>query len=421
MKIFDPLYGTFSLPEGFDRLVLAPEVRRLSAIRLLNTNSPTFATLGDLRRYSHTLGVLRLCMESKLDAYAKDEKLALLAAVLVHDVGTPPFGHLFELLIRERYGWDHESVALRILLGNSVPESSAHRIFGGRGVAFRKELGKVGVDESLVRAIVSKQHPLSRLIFGSLDFDNLDNVTRMAWALGIEGRPSDTLTLARELNVAESGELLLRRECAGHVEQWLTVRESVYKLLVFDNETVAAQAILADAMASALDADELGPEDWSLTDEDCLARLRACKSVDQKRLDLFFGVLPSLSMGIQVRSGTPLDGLTNTEILDHICCASERMCGERGLAYLARDKRTFSRLLRFTDPSSAECWTVGQDTSSLILYHFSDAPGRARATGNAMLREFIEKTGLQFGDIIKYSVGHAWESLDEQRSFNLSP
>lgn len=420
MKIYDPLYGAFSLPSGFERLILAPEVRRLSAIRLLNTNSPTFATLGDLRRYSHTLGVLRLCLESRLDAFSDAERTALLAAVLVHDVGTPPFGHLFEMLIREREGWDHEAAARRILLGNSVPENSAHLIFRGHGVSFRRELSKVGVDEGIVRAIVSKKHPLSKLIFGSLDLDNLDNVTRMAWALGLESDPANTLDLARELSVSASGELMLDESFSEPVERWLSIRRSVYELLFTDESTVAAQAILSGAMEQALDADELGYEDWSLTDEDCLMRLRQCLSVDTKKLETFFGVLPALDLGVQIRAGTKLDFLTRRQILDCLYSSSEVVAVRGGLAYLARDRKTMSRRLEFVDPKSNRSWSVGQDTSSLFIYHFSDGRSRRGAIGKPLLQAFLRSVGLGFGDVLGYTVGQSWEKLDEQ-AFNLAP
>src|SRR5712692_9001696 len=73
MVIFDPLYGEFVLPPHLEELMLTPEVRRLSQIRLLNTLTPSLATLGELRRYSHTLGVLYLCSQNPLRGYSEEE------------------------------------------------------------------------------------------------------------------------------------------------------------------------------------------------------------------------------------------------------------------------------------------------------------------------------------------------------------
>src|SRR6266700_4760404 len=96
MKVYDPIYGGFSLPSYVEELVFAPEVRRLSQIRLLNTLTPSLATLGELRRFSHTLGVLHLCDLNGAKGFSPEERKALAASVLLHDIGTPPFGHLME-------------------------------------------------------------------------------------------------------------------------------------------------------------------------------------------------------------------------------------------------------------------------------------------------------------------------------------
>src|SRR5579863_4411113 len=103
MKIFDPLYGEVQLSAVQTVIARSPEFRRLSHIRLLNSASPTLATLGELRRYSHTLGVAALNLEwrQKNERFWKKEELdALEAAVLLHDIATPPFAHLFEYMLK---------------------------------------------------------------------------------------------------------------------------------------------------------------------------------------------------------------------------------------------------------------------------------------------------------------------------------
>src|SRR5579871_600259 len=184
MRIYDPLYGAHDVPEDLCLLLNTPEVRRLSQIRLLNCLSPSLATLGELRRYSHTLGVLFLSTRDTSQAYSGQERRALAAAVLLHDIGTPPFGHLMEYHLREKTGWNHEQIIKSVLTGCHAPENRAHQIFAGRSIGFRTALQRGGFSIELVEAIITAQHPLSRLLFGTIDLDNLDNVARMAWALG---------------------------------------------------------------------------------------------------------------------------------------------------------------------------------------------------------------------------------------------
>ena len=71
MKVYDPLYGNFEIPTFLRQLVLAPEVRRLMGVRLLNAPTPTLPTLSEIRRFSHTLGVLRLVLLNPLVGFSK--------------------------------------------------------------------------------------------------------------------------------------------------------------------------------------------------------------------------------------------------------------------------------------------------------------------------------------------------------------
>jgi hypothetical protein len=86
MKIWDPIYGAFQVPGFIAELLTAPEIRRLSNIRLLNTLTPSLATLGEVRRYSHTLGVIFLATKHTFFGYDGRTIRAFFAAVLLHDM-----------------------------------------------------------------------------------------------------------------------------------------------------------------------------------------------------------------------------------------------------------------------------------------------------------------------------------------------
>src|SRR5690242_12030466 len=122
MKVRDALYGAFEIPDFLDRLVLAPEFRRLSEVRLININSASLAALAEVRRYSHTLGVLRLALLNPLIGLGESELRAFYASIIVHDAGTPAFAHLFEYFLSERYDWNHELVLPGLLSGAHHPD-----------------------------------------------------------------------------------------------------------------------------------------------------------------------------------------------------------------------------------------------------------------------------------------------------------
>src|ERR1051326_3831370 len=207
--VYDPLYGPFEIPARLEQLVLTPEVRRLSQIRLLNSLSPSVATLSEIRRYSHSLGVLHLCTQISRRDYSGEEQNALAVSVLLHDIGTPPFGHLLEYHLKEAIGWSHEDVIRSVLRRTHAPENVGHQIFAGHAVAFSRNLHDAGISLDLVEAIVTRQHPLSVLLFGSIDLDNLDNVARMAWGLGIVGSSMWATHLASVLGVSRDFRLQL--------------------------------------------------------------------------------------------------------------------------------------------------------------------------------------------------------------------
>ena len=308
MKVFDPLYGQFETPMVIDQLLFSPEIRRLSQIRLLNTLSPSLATLGEIRRYSHTLGVLHLCSNTVLKQYSDRERLAFMAAVLLHDVGTPPFGHLFEYHLREHWRWHHEAVPDLVLAGQQAPENRAHQPFGGRCLEFRDIMEKHSIDIDLVREILKSKHPMSVLLFGSMDLDNLDNVMRMAWALGMEANPRLAVRLARSLDVDAHGQLLLHHEMLPLVAEWARTRRSVYEVLVFDPYTVAAQAVLSQAISLALQEDVLDQDWWDLYDEELIEILR------QKADD----------------EGTP-PRVSGASAVIGVCCATRRLDQRSGI------------------------------------------------------------------------------------------
>jgi HD superfamily phosphohydrolase len=201
MIVHDSLYGRFELPSFLTPLLTAPEFRRLAEVRLININSPALSALADVRRYSHTLGVLHLATRNQFVNFGRDEHRALLASIIVHDAGTPAFAHLFEYQLTEQFKWDHESVVPAILTKQHHVDAGLHRFYASRRPEFEKLCRTAKIDFELVLAILDRRHPGSKLVFGSVDFDNLDNVARMNWMLGMRFDIDVVLQLAEALGV----------------------------------------------------------------------------------------------------------------------------------------------------------------------------------------------------------------------------
>ena len=253
MRVYDCIFGRFELPSYLDLLLSAPEFRRLSEVRLININSPSLPSLSETMRYSHTLGVLRLALENATLGFDEREHKALLAAIIVHDSASPAFAHLFEYFLSDRFNWNHESAIPDLLIGPAYSRHIPTAIYYSLAPKFGKLCKQANIDFDVVMSIVRGEHPLSRLLFGSVDFDNLDNVPRMNWMLGCNVDTGAILRLAEGVGPGLKGGLTLPRELSADLQYWLDLRQRAYQVLVFDGPTVSTQAVLSKAIQISLE------------------------------------------------------------------------------------------------------------------------------------------------------------------------
>ena len=270
MKAYDFVYGEFDIPDIIDPLVFAPEFQRLSNVRLLNTNSPTLSSLSEITRYSHTIGVLRLALLNSSIMMSSDEYIAFLAAVILHDVGTPAYAHLLEYQLNQRFGWNHESTAFAITNGTHHTDGVNTQLFQDLPADYESLCKKCGIDFGIVQSIIAKEHPSHRLLFGSLDLDNLDNVVRMAIAIGHPLDLRKVIKLAENIGFSNTGCTVLSRDLEDCVQYWASLRETVYRVLVFDSCTVSRQAVLSRCIRLALNSGELDQSDWIYNDSELI-------------------------------------------------------------------------------------------------------------------------------------------------------
>jgi len=426
MIIYDPLYGDFDLPPFLCKMVDTPEVRRLSQIRLLNTMSPALATLGELRRYSHTLGVVFLARLPILQSFSEDERKAFAATAMLHDIGTAPFAHLFEYHLKELVQWDHESEIRKILLGTHAPENKAHQLFYGRTIGLAKALGHARVSRDIVLEMVQGVHPLSRLLFGTLDLDNLDNIARMAWALGLESQCDTIRAVATHISIRpKDASLYLPLLMRPHVEAWARVRRRIYDILVFDPPTVAAQATLSAAIRIAIESNLLGADDWSMTDEQLLNYLASCEQTKGMICNEYYGHLPSLAFAIHLPRSLSELGVPSR---DRACKLIESALlneydGSKPLGYVFEDRGTFEKELCFRDPESGETWSVGTTSRSVILYGFLRTPRgtMSKERTSRAIEHLANDLGMDRDELRSFKRDNANRSDHEQRTFDYAP
>ena len=404
MIIRDPIYGRFETPPFLDRLIMAPEVRRLMEIRLLNTPSPSLPTLSEIRRFSHTMGVLHLALTNPHIGLPKEELRAFLAAILIHDAATPPFAHLLEYYLKDRAGWSHELALPELLTGHHVFENVAHQILPGEELKFRRLCDLCDVDFDIVLQIVNKAHASSALLFGTLDFDNLDNVQRMAWALGLGIDSGPFRKIASELSTTLDGELMLTENLSNEVDVWARARSVIYEILVFDEMTVASQAVLTKAIRMFFDGKQTTDINWSGRDRDLLELLGRAPETKSLMLRHFFELLPSQMLAIRIRGSLEELGFSTRdraiEFVEEI--ARNEVGIKRPFGYVFVDRGTFSKKIVFIDPATRKKWDAGVSSRSVVFYCFANESGKAKA-----------RIVRSFKDVLLKAVGRSGTDVDD--------
>jgi HD superfamily phosphohydrolase len=379
VRVRDSIFGVIDLPGYLDGLLTTPEFRRLSEVRLINVNSPSLSSLSETKRYSHTLGVMRLALENPMLGFDESERKALLAAIVVHDAATPAFAHLFEYFLMDRFAWDHESAIPDLLIEGGDVDPLSTQIYFSKTPQFERLCKAAKVDIGIVMEIIRGQHPLSRLVFGSIDFDNLDNVARMNWMLGYPIDRERILSIAKNLGASANVGLILPESERRNLSYWLDLRRQAYEVLVFDAPTVSAQAVLSKVIRHGLETGDLGLQDWMYSDHEMIDALRSSSIENKKMLDKdFLGPLPEMYL---LHHFQDPDHAAFAKGRDDLVELAEQFMKEEGVSgriygYSFRDKGAFSKRIEASDPNNGATWTVGEKSDSLVVYGFTSKPGR---------------------------------------------
>jgi HD superfamily phosphohydrolase len=197
--IRDPVYDYISI-DGDDLWLLdlldTPEMQRLRYIHQLGVSYLVYPGATHTR-FSHSLGVMHLMKE--VLRHLQDEKYikrktedrdALLAVAVVHDIGHGPFSHLLE----SQWGGKHEDWSRRIILDN---DSGVNQVLKKKGLVKRvaalleKEEGGA---PSWQRSLISSQ----------LDVDRMDYLMRDSHFTGVGYGKYDYYRLIHTMTIEDA-------------------------------------------------------------------------------------------------------------------------------------------------------------------------------------------------------------------------
>jgi uncharacterized protein len=222
-KIFtDPIHGFISVPKGFIlKLVDHPYVQRLRRIRQLGLAYLVFPG-GEHSRFSHALGALGLMqrvltsLREKNTTITDKEVEAMMAAILLHDIGHGPFSHTLEnTLIRD---FHHEMMTLALM-------RDLNREFDG------------ALDTAI--DIFTDNHSkkfLHQLISSQLDIDRLDYLKRDSVYTGVLEGSIGVDRIIKTMRVHQ-GNIVIEKKGIYAIENYITARRLMY-MQVYQHKTV---------------------------------------------------------------------------------------------------------------------------------------------------------------------------------------
>ena len=269
----DVMYGQFvGLPDFVERIYCTPEFERMK--RISQDSLPYWLVPWKVpSRMNHCMGVLwlaRLMLEyNNFDARTVN---LLLASALLHDVGNAALSHLSEPFLRKLTGMDGESFLSKRLAGTQT-----ETILNSEGFTIQEVVGFV----------TGNAKPLSVVLHGSMDIDNIDNVGRY-WFFASNGeRLFDAELIAQSFRFHQ-GEWYLTYDCIQEVRKWQKARQVVYAL-IYGAPHLNIVMMVWRALYLAFRKDELKDYFFHCSDNEAIDYLLQCNGGSAKLIKKVIG------------------------------------------------------------------------------------------------------------------------------------
>jgi HD superfamily phosphohydrolase len=273
--ILDPLYGKIIFPDFIWEIIHIPELQRLREVRLCNINS--FGLIGgaNISRYEHSIGTAYLALQNEerfLYGLTTTESQNYILAALLHDVQSPAFGHSVQNVL-DPMGFKHSTLSYALDNENQVfkyTKTEAQQIFFGMSPEINKMLPTEQI--MMINDYIEGKGKMGKLINGTMDLDNIDNVYRLSYHIGLVNSGAQALDLARSLSIRE-GVLTISKDKSYLVHDWAETRKNLYNHLLLNADEFGAQCMLHEALDLAATSDAKDEFFWKHVDYEVLIKL----------------------------------------------------------------------------------------------------------------------------------------------------
>jgi HD superfamily phosphohydrolase len=273
MEINDPIHGFVGLTELESKIIDSETYQRLRRIKQLSGGHYVYPT-AEHTRFGHCIGAMYLAglagrrLLGQL-GLGKDALHEVRIAGLLHDIGHGPFSHVFEEVLSEKRGMNHEDVTEWIIrkgeLGDLLEDDGVSRDRIANLVRGRRKTKTDAV--------------VSGIVAGQVDADKMDYLIRDSFYCGVNYGLVDIHRLINSLEVSGNGFIEFDIAARGALESFLVARYEMF-LNVYYHKTVRRVEVLLVKMMHAAD-DLLGltafstPEEFlALDDMSLISRLR---------------------------------------------------------------------------------------------------------------------------------------------------
>lgn len=234
--INDPVHGFITISsELVYELVQHPLFQRLSRIRQLGLANVVYPGACHTR-FQHSLGAMYLTGEAvkslRLKGYdiSPAEENAVLAAMLLHDIGHGPFSHVLENTIMQ--GISHEQISLEMM--NVINDE-----MGGR-LSLAIRIFEDSYDKHFLHSLISSQ----------LDMDRMDYLCRDSFFTGVSEGAIGASRIINMLDIRDD-KLVVEAKGIYSIENFLVARRFMYWQVYLHKTSVAAEKMLINIIRRA--------------------------------------------------------------------------------------------------------------------------------------------------------------------------
>ena len=241
----DPVWGFIELNSDLLlEIIEHPYFQRLRRIKQLGLSSLVFPG-SNHTRFEHAIGTMHLVrsaldvLKKKGNKIAEEEEEAVMAALLLHDIGHGPFSHALEQSIVQ--GISHEELS-------RVYMDELNREMNGR--------------LTLAIDIFMNRYPkkfLHQLVSSQLDMDRLDFLKRDSFYSGVSEGVVSSERIIKMLNIRHD-QLVVEVKGIYSVEKFLIARRLMYWQVYLHKTVLSAEHMMIKLLQRASDLASTGVE-----------------------------------------------------------------------------------------------------------------------------------------------------------------